>query len=143
MENAKKLTRSAEDRVIAGVCGGLGKYFEVDSLVFRALFLLFAFMGGGGVLLYIVLMILMPKEGETRGGFPEDLSERVQEIAKEMREHQALRPERRKMALGAIFILGGLLLLLNQLFPFTFRWDILGPAVVILIGVALLARQTK
>lgn len=58
----KKLTRSASDKMIAGVCGGLAKYFGIDAVLVRILFVLFALAGGPGILLYIILWIVMPEE---------------------------------------------------------------------------------
>ncbi len=58
----KKLTRSASDKMIAGVCGGLAKYFGIDAVLVRILFVLFALAGGPGILLYIILWVVMPEE---------------------------------------------------------------------------------
>lgn len=59
----KKLTRSKTDRKIAGVCGGLGRYFDIDPVVFRIVFVLLALPGGlPGVLPYLILWVLMPEE---------------------------------------------------------------------------------
>jgi len=58
VNKVKKLTRSSSDRVIFGVCGGLGEYFKVDSLLFRLGFLVLVLGGGSGILLYILLTIL-------------------------------------------------------------------------------------
>ena len=61
--NEKKLYRSNTDKMIAGVCGGLGKYFGVDSTVIRLIFALLVVFGvGSGLLLYIILAIVMPLE---------------------------------------------------------------------------------
>lgn len=59
---AKQLVRSMTNRKIAGVCGGLGEFFDVDPIFFRAAFLLAAF-GLAGILIYIVMWILMPDAG--------------------------------------------------------------------------------
>jgi phage shock protein C len=56
----RTLARSSTDRVIAGVCGGLGNYFGVNPLVFRVLFVLLALPGGApGLLPYFILWIVM------------------------------------------------------------------------------------
>ncbi len=60
--SCKKLYRSRTDRIIAGVCGGLGEYFSTNSNVVRLIFILLAFFQGLGVILYIVLLILVPLE---------------------------------------------------------------------------------
>lgn len=56
----KKLYRSKIDRKIAGVCGGLGEYFQMDSIVFRLLFVLTIVLGGLGLLVYSVMWLLVP-----------------------------------------------------------------------------------
>ena len=57
---AKRLTRSETDKKIAGVCGGLAEYFDVDPILVRVAFVAAALMGFG-VLLYIVLWIVLPR----------------------------------------------------------------------------------
>jgi phage shock protein C len=62
----KQLTRS-QDRMIAGVAGGLGEYLNIDPTVVRILFVLLTLLGGGflGVLIYAVLWIIMPDPLDT------------------------------------------------------------------------------
>ncbi|MDD6233328.1 PspC domain-containing protein [Frisingicoccus sp.] len=57
----KKLFRSKSNRVICGVCGGIGEYLNVDPTIIRLLALLLGFTGSG-VLVYIVAAIIMPDE---------------------------------------------------------------------------------
>ena len=58
----KKLYRSSTDYKLAGVCGGIGEYFNIDSTLIRLAWILFSVMGGAGVLAYIVAAIVMPKQ---------------------------------------------------------------------------------
>lgn len=62
----KKLYRSRTDRMIAGVCSGLGKYFEIDATLIRLVFVVMAILGGHGVLAYIICLILIPLEPEDK-----------------------------------------------------------------------------
>ncbi|MFO7944686.1 MAG: PspC domain-containing protein [Anaerolineales bacterium] len=58
----KKLYRSREDRMIAGVCGGMGEYFEVDPTLIRLLFVFGTFATGSGLLwVYLIMMIIVPE----------------------------------------------------------------------------------
>jgi phage shock protein C len=57
---AQRLTRSETDKVIAGVCGGLAEYFDVDPTIVRVVAVILALMGAG-ILAYIVLWIAVPK----------------------------------------------------------------------------------
>ena len=56
----KKLRRSSSNKVIAGVCGGLGAYFGFDPVAVRLALVLFTLFGGAGVLVYLVCWICMP-----------------------------------------------------------------------------------
>lgn len=60
-----RLYRSRTDSMVAGVCGGLGEYLNVDPILFRVLFLLALIVGGSGLLVYIVLWIVVPEEKGT------------------------------------------------------------------------------
>jgi phage shock protein C len=62
MGTQKKLYRSRKDRVIAGVCGGLGKFLGMDPTIIRVLWALSIFLGGTGLLVYIVMWIIVPEE---------------------------------------------------------------------------------
>ena len=58
----KRLFRSRTQSIIGGVAGGLAEYFEVDVVLVRLLWVLAAFVGGGGVLAYIIAWIIIPEE---------------------------------------------------------------------------------
>jgi phage shock protein PspC (stress-responsive transcriptional regulator) len=58
----RRIRRSRQDRVIGGVCGGLGRYFNTDPIFFRIGFIALAFLGGAGLLLYLAALLLMPAE---------------------------------------------------------------------------------
>jgi phage shock protein C len=55
-----KLYRSRTQKMLAGVCGGLGEYLNLDPTVVRLVFILLALAGGPGLLLYLILWIVMP-----------------------------------------------------------------------------------
>ena len=56
--------RSKTDSKIAGICGGLGKYFDVDSNVWRILFVLLLLFGTMGFWFYLICWIILPVENE-------------------------------------------------------------------------------
>lgn len=66
--NTSMLYRSRRDRMLAGVCGGLGQYLGMDATLVRLFFVLFTLANGAGFLLYLVLMILMPASPEDEDG---------------------------------------------------------------------------
>jgi phage shock protein PspC (stress-responsive transcriptional regulator) len=79
MEN--RLYRSRKDRMLFGVCGGLGKFFGIDSTIIRIIFVLMAF-AGFGILAYIVIAIVAPME-ESQKTTPQGI---VEENVKEIKE---------------------------------------------------------
>ena len=61
-DNVPKLYRSRDQRMIAGVCGGLGEYLGVDPTIVRLLFVLGVFLGTLTFWVYIVMMLVLPEE---------------------------------------------------------------------------------
>jgi phage shock protein C len=60
MEEPRKLYRSQNQRMVAGVCGGLAEYFNVDATLIRVLFLVLAVFGGTGLVIYVVMWLIVP-----------------------------------------------------------------------------------
>jgi phage shock protein PspC (stress-responsive transcriptional regulator) len=63
-QKPRRLERSSDDRVLAGVAGGLGRYFGVDPVIFRIGFPISLFFGGLGGLAYLLLAVFVPTDGE-------------------------------------------------------------------------------
>jgi phage shock protein C len=115
------LRRSRDDRVIAGVCGGLGRYLQVDPVLLRIALVILTVSGGLGVLLYIVAVILIPEqqEGEDLGPAPVARGDLW-------------------MYVGVGLIALGSVLLVDQLVPWFDR--IVGPLVLVAIGIGIVFR---
>ena len=62
--NGKRLYKSSSNKILCGVCGGFGEYIGIDPVVVRIIFLLLCFAVGGGLILYIIAAIIIPKEPE-------------------------------------------------------------------------------
>jgi phage shock protein C len=62
MAQTRKLYRSRTDRKLAGVCGGLAQYFNLDATLIRVLFVALAVLGGTGLVLYVAMWIIVPNE---------------------------------------------------------------------------------
>lgn len=60
----KKLYRSRKNRKIAGVCGGIGEYFDIDPTLIRLLWVVLVLAAGTGILAYILGIIIMPENPE-------------------------------------------------------------------------------
>lgn len=133
----KILYRSRTDRWIAGVCGGLGAYFNIDANAVRLAFVLLALLRGFGVLVYLLMVIIVPEEP-------------IREIAVEPGMPPPPVPEederqRRARTLGAILVLGGAYLLLRDTQLFIALFQDRGLGVLLIIGgiLLLLLRPTR
>jgi phage shock protein C len=62
MAQSRKLYRSRTDRKLAGVCGGLAQSFNLDATLIRVLFVVLAVLGGAGLVIYLAMWIIVPKE---------------------------------------------------------------------------------
>jgi len=117
---APRLRRSVDDRVIAGVCGGLGRYFNVDPVFFRLAFVVLAVGGGSGVLLYLIAWVAVPEQGKDEAiGFS-----------------SASLGTQGPVLAGVALVAVGLMLLINNLVPWFDR--VMLPLVIIAAGAALL-----
>ena len=62
MDQTRKLYRSSTDRKLAGVCGGLAQYLNVDATLIRVLFIVLTVLGGAGILIYVAMWVIVPQE---------------------------------------------------------------------------------
>lgn len=63
---SKRLYRSESDIMIAGICGGIAKYFNIDPTIVRLLFVAGIFLGAAAIFVYLIGIFVIPKEGEVR-----------------------------------------------------------------------------
>ena len=57
----KRVYRSKKNKMLAGVCGGIAEYFEIDPVLVRLLFVLLLFMGFVGIIVYLVAWLIIPE----------------------------------------------------------------------------------
>jgi len=154
MENQpKKLYRSQTDKIIAGVCGGLGKYFEIDPILIRGAFILLGLINGAGLILYIILAIIVPKEPveETKAEeskmtneqkikeASEDFKKSAQEFGEKMKGKSWFRDKRN--VIGFIVIIIGLIALANQFVPHWFSWSLFWALALVFIGFYIIIKR--
>lgn len=67
MENKKRLYRTeGKDSKVFGVCGGIAEYFDIDPTLVRVAWIILIFIGGGGLLAYLICALCMPKKSEIK-----------------------------------------------------------------------------
>lgn len=141
----KKLFRSQKDYVIAGICGGLGKYFDVDPILFRLGFIIACFAGLAGLIIYLILWILIPleksvlkKEEDVIRENTADFKDKAEKMASDISKN----PGQLRLYLSLAIIIVGFLFIfqnLGLLRPFHITaWDLIWPSVLIFIGFKLL-----
>lgn len=137
-EKIKRLYRS-KDRIIAGVCGGIAEYLEIDPAIVRLVWLLAALAWGTGLLAYLVAWIIIPEapEGKTTQA-KGSLKGFAASPAHEKREGQAA------FFFGVLLIaFGALLLAQNVGWIPRIRFELTWPVLLIVLGIALLAKYAR
>ena len=147
-----RLRKSDSDRVLFGVSGGLGEYFELDPVFVRVGFIALCFAGGIGFLLYLALAIVMARADAPERTPAETVQDNVEHIADEAAEAgrrlgAAMGPvstEQRRSAVGVLLIAVGAIILLGSLGVFFWwRWDIFWAALLIGAGIIMVKRRTR
>ncbi len=134
MDTTKKLYRSRSDRVILGVCGGLGEYFSIDSLIIRLIFVALLF-SGAGFLIYFVFVFLVPSKDDKLGNVAQD-SAKTANISDW------------RFIFGIIVIIIGIFMLASNYFPngmilFKNIWRNFWPIVLIVLGGMILLKNNN
>ena len=120
MAEIKKLYRSADDKIIAGVCGGLAEYFNLDATLVRIIFIVLTLASGAGIILYLLLALVIPKAGGGR-----DLKNNAADL-RHQAQHLTDRwccGDRNRNLWGVLIVFIGLLLLVNGLMPHRLWWS--------------------
>ncbi len=121
----KRLYRSRQHRIIAGVCGGVADYFNLDPVIVRILWIIFTLAGGGGLLTYIAALFIMENNPH-----------------EEPPEKEASHPSNHRAFWGVVLIVVGLVFMFSSfrwfLFPFFhIRWEIVLASILIALGVVV------
>ncbi len=143
-----RLYRSRKNKVIAGVCGGIAEYLEVDPVLVRLIAVLLLFVGGGSLIAYIIGMIIIPERP------PESAAPNYQSGVDPVPPPPPI-PGRTGqtggLIVGVILIVLGLSFLLRHI-PFFHQyywwfwnmgWNFLWPSILIFIGLLIIFRAGR
>jgi phage shock protein C len=167
----KRFYRSRDDKKLAGVCAGIAEYFEIDPTLVRLIWVVFTFAGGAGLIAYIIAAIIMPErpaikprqdvrenpqddsveivevdevDGSESAYEPGQVDGAYSDVTSEDRYSSSERSNRNNFAIGATLIIIGTLFFSRNFFRwhwinFSYIW----PAILILIGVAMIMNKRK
>jgi phage shock protein C len=130
----RRLYKSRSDRVIYGVCGGIGEYLAVDPVLIRIAWIILTMLGGGGIIAYIIGIIIIP-DNQEKPSFPKDSSQK----------------QRSNSIWGGILIIVGFLFLFSRMDIvgnvmtgiLRVHWETLLGVFIILLGIYLLFRPSS
>lgn len=120
MRDLGRIRRPRDDRMIAGVCAGLARHFDVDPVIVRVAMVVLALFGGAGLLAYVAGWLLLPEEGSA--GAPLGLDDR-----------------NRGIALVGVAVLGALMMLGDWSGAFWFPW----PLLLVALAIYLVVSRTR
>jgi phage shock protein C len=149
----RRLYRHRSNRMIAGVCSGLGDYLQIDPTFVRIFFVLMALTNGIGVLIYFLMWIIVPPEDARSASLREAARTGADEIAEQARSmgedlRQAVRSPNSQtwIYIGAGLIILGFFALLDNLPWGWLQWwnsNLFWPVLLILGGIALIVRYFR
>jgi phage shock protein C len=132
-EQQRRLYRSQTNKVIAGVCGGLAEYLNVDTTIVRLVWILLTLLGGSGIILYVIAFFIIPEGAINMGDAPSSMKS----------ESGSAR------FFGILFVAAGAMFLLDNLGIFSFcriwdtAWEFVFPGILILVGIYFLTMHKK
>jgi phage shock protein C len=149
----RRLYRHRSNRIIAGVCAGLGEYLGIDPTFVRIFFVLLSFSNGIGVLIYFLMWIIVPPENarnvtlsESARTGADEIAEQAHTLGEDLRQAVHNPTSKTWMYIGAGLIIIGFFALLDSL-PWRWlhwlNWNIFWPVLLILAGIALVVRYFR
>ena len=137
-----RLTRSRENKMLAGVCAGLATYLDIDPVFVRLAFLVLLFASGIGLPIYLILWIVMPLEGHDESSSAETIQKNIGEMGDTV--YTSVNRFGRPGTAGVVLILLGAFFLFSEFgllgwFSNSFFW----PLLIIGVGIYVLVRRSR
>ncbi len=136
----KKLYRSPNQRILGGVCGGVGEYFDLDPVIVRLVWFVFFLFGGVGLLAYIIGWIIIPLQNHNQMQPPENATDKPENPGYNIR-----------LFWGILLILLGIFFFMKEFWYLSdvienivrFTWRYLIPVLLISIGIYVIVQGDK
>jgi len=137
-----RLVRSETDKMLAGVCGGLAAYLEIDSVFVRLLFVLLLFASGIGFPIYLILWFIMPQEDNVGKSNSEVVQDNLAEMSHTLSE--GVNRIGRAGTVGVLLILLGFYFLFNQMgWLHWISGGVFWPLIIVGAGIYMLIRRSR
>lgn len=138
----RKLLKSKHNKVLFGVCGGVGEYFEIDPVIIRILWVLISLAYGFGIFAYIIAAIVIPERKydqwggyNTQGGG--EGTGPIKDNSSEWKEPAKFDPEKSRLVIGVGLIVLGVLFFAKTLFHW-FHISYFWPVIFVAIGILII-----
>ena len=128
MSNNKRLQRDLQNKVLGGVCSGLGNYFDMDATFWRVLFFVLFLFGCSGLLIYVILWIAMPAA---------KFDPTAQAVVQDASANDTQKKKNSNMAAGLTLIGIGIICLIARYVP-QINWRTAWPILLIVLGIILI-----
>lgn len=145
-----RLYRSQTERMLGGVCGGLAKYLQIDLTIIRLFFVVLTLLGGFGPLLYLILWIVVPLEGQVdatpQSLDGEELKERAEMVKDEFVTAVKQPSQNSARFIGIALVLAGAYIFMKELNIPWLSWldsGVIWAGLILLAGIVLLVRATR
>ncbi len=137
MAEIKRLYRSRQNRILAGVCGGIADYFKVDPLIIRLFFVFIFFLNGAGILAYIIGWIIIP---EKPYNYEDDQANDEFDKEESFYKNDSFSLNRTNQRfIGITLIIIGAFIIFSRLIPLIV-WRNFWAVILILLGIAILVK---
>ena len=136
MAEIKRLYRSRQNRILAGVCGGIADYFKIDPLMIRLFFIFIFFLNGAGILAYIIGWIIIPERPYDYNG--EQYNEKFDEESYYENESSGFNRTNQRF-IGIILIIIGAFIIFSRVIPLIV-WRNFWAIILIVLGISILVK---
>ncbi|MBE2220010.1 MAG: PspC domain-containing protein [Anaerolineae bacterium] len=136
-----RLTRSETDKMVAGVCGGIAAYLDIDSVFIRLAFVLLLFASGIGVAIYLIMWIVMPREATVTASDAVVMQDNIKDLKATVSSGAGKMSK--PATIGLIMIMLGAYFLLTQLGITGWMSGALIPVLIVGAGIYLLWKRSQ
>ena len=140
MQQAHRLYKSRDDRILFGVAGGHAEYFNIDPVIARVVWVVLTIVTGGiAALVYLVLAIVTPDDRSQVSSVADEDEAASGDVDYREVDRRSSRRDRARYVIGGVLVALGVLFLLSNLGILnSIRWELIWPVAIIVLGLTIL-----